>query len=533
MTNSNLYQFKFLDLPKYQPDENGKWACLGHPEIVLSFSQVNDDICDCPDGSDEPGTAACPGNWFYCRNEGHIPGRLPASRVNDGVCDYEICCDGSDEQGLSESLNNSGIEHKCENRCAQMHKEYLEKIQKQQAMLKSADANRQKLVKKAAELKASIKKELDIKMQKLASLQSDLSKKEKALKDVELAQAEVLKQRKSDPNFQQKQPELIIKAKETLDSISRAHKASLDSITKLNSEIAVLSNIIETMKKEYNPNFNDPAVKQAIRDYEEYMSNIRTPEAQQQQQQQQQESYTTLQQLESVPKLISDLESFKVPTPKKPNLRAMIIKALGPKAEELLKKFKVWLAENGLYTGTSFSSDDEENPEDDQYSEVNIHKNIVKKARTEVEELEKQLSEIRSDYDSVYGPGDILRSLKDSCVSNNLGEYIYEFCFYGGASQKSTKDNSVVNLGKFAKVTYDDPANKLVLEYENGAKCWSGPIRRVTVSLDCGKNNEILQVTEPERCEYFMRGTSPAACSEYREEDDSKIEKLLTIKDEL
>lgn len=495
----------------------------------MSFSQVNDDICDCPDGSDEPGTAACSGNWFYCPNEGHIPGRLPAWRVNDGVCDYEICCDGSDEKGLSESLKKAGIEHKCENRCAQMHKEYLEKLQKQQAMLKSADANRQKLVKKAAELRAGLKKELDVKMQKLGTLQSDLSKKEKALKDAEQAQAELLKQKKSDPKFQQKQPELIVKAKEALDTISKSHRASLDSITKLNSEIATLSNIIETMKKEYNPNFNDPAVKQAIKDYEEFMSKVRTPEAQQQQQQQQQESYTTLQMLESVPKLVSDLESFKVPVPKEPTLGAMIVKAIG---EERLNRFKLWLAEHGLYFSSSFSYGTDE-AEDDQYSEVNIHKNIVKKAKTEVEELEKQLSEIRSDYESVYGPGDILRSLKDSCVSNNLGEYVYEFCFYGGASQKSTKDNSVVNLGKFSKVVYDDPANTLVLEYENGAKCWSGPIRRATVSLTCGKNNEILQVTEPERCEYFIRGTSPAACSEYREEDNGKIEKLLTIKDEL
>ncbi|KAL0460530.1 UNVERIFIED_CONTAM: Glucosidase 2 subunit beta [Sesamum latifolium] len=49
-------------------------------------SQLNDDFCDCPDGSDEPGTSACPNGKFYCKNAGHIPVLLYSSRVNDGIC---------------------------------------------------------------------------------------------------------------------------------------------------------------------------------------------------------------------------------------------------------------------------------------------------------------------------------------------------------------------------------------------------------------------------------------------------------------
>ncbi|GMI84201.1 PRIORITY IN SWEET LIFE 4 [Hibiscus trionum] len=60
----------------------------------FSKSQLNDDFCDCPDGTDEPGTSACPAAKFYCKNAGHIPKFLFSSRVNDGICD---CCDGSDE----------------------------------------------------------------------------------------------------------------------------------------------------------------------------------------------------------------------------------------------------------------------------------------------------------------------------------------------------------------------------------------------------------------------------------------------------
>lgn len=61
------------------------WTCLDGSKVI-SWSAVNDDYCDCPDGSDEPGTGACPDTKFYCRNEGHIGAFIPSSRVGDGLC---------------------------------------------------------------------------------------------------------------------------------------------------------------------------------------------------------------------------------------------------------------------------------------------------------------------------------------------------------------------------------------------------------------------------------------------------------------
>ncbi|QLG73965.1 hypothetical protein HG535_0F04770 [Zygotorulaspora mrakii] len=82
----------------YQPIEGtgGKWACLNDPQKLIDISRINDGICDCTDGSDEPGTGSCgdKGPSFYCANEGFLPRYISQSMVNDGVCD---CCDCSDE----------------------------------------------------------------------------------------------------------------------------------------------------------------------------------------------------------------------------------------------------------------------------------------------------------------------------------------------------------------------------------------------------------------------------------------------------
>ena len=72
---------------------------------TLSVSKLNDDYCDCTDGTDEPGTSACShlSSQFYCVNENHKVKFIRTSRVDDLICD---CCDGSDE--------STGI---CENTC--------------------------------------------------------------------------------------------------------------------------------------------------------------------------------------------------------------------------------------------------------------------------------------------------------------------------------------------------------------------------------------------------------------------------------
>lgn len=69
---------------KYTP-KGDTWTCLDG-SATIPWKAVNDDYCDCKDGSDEPGTSACPNSIFYCSNVGHLGSVIPSSRVNDGLC---------------------------------------------------------------------------------------------------------------------------------------------------------------------------------------------------------------------------------------------------------------------------------------------------------------------------------------------------------------------------------------------------------------------------------------------------------------
>ena len=188
----------------YQPKDDKSWNCLDGSRIIR-FLQINDDYCDCADGSDEPGTAACShGPGYHCANVGYRAIDLPSSRVNDGICD---CCDGSDE------YDGTSAPQPCVNTCAALGRAELELRKSEAELHKKGAAKRADMISKGKHLKAE-REQRKIELNKRrADIEAIKAEKEELKRQAEAAEAEALEFYKE----QQRELEETKKAAEEAD----------------------------------------------------------------------------------------------------------------------------------------------------------------------------------------------------------------------------------------------------------------------------------------------------------------------------
>lgn len=168
----------------YAPGET--FTCLDG-QLTIKFTQVNDDFCDCADGSDEPGTSACANGRFFCENTGHISKSIPSSRVNDGICDPE-CCDGSDEYASKAE---------CVNNCDELGNEERHRQKVYADLLKRGSLVRAEMSKKGKALKEEHGARLETiqqSIQQAEALRLEREKIKKAAEEQESAALETYKQ---------------------------------------------------------------------------------------------------------------------------------------------------------------------------------------------------------------------------------------------------------------------------------------------------------------------------------------------------
>ncbi|CAG7921039.1 unnamed protein product [Penicillium olsonii] len=526
------------------------FTCISNPSIKIPFSAVNDDFCDCPDGSDEPGTAACahisrnspltvadrPGNsdldialglpGFYCKNKGHRPSYVPFQRINDGICDYEMCCDGSDEWARVGGT-------KCEDRCKEIGKQWRKEEEKNQKSMTAALKKKKDLLVDAGRQQ----KEIEVHIAEL---------------EAEIQGAEVKEQGlQADLQLAQEQDQKVVrtgKGKGKLSAFSTLAKGRVEELRnalvdvrrqrdETRDRVKELEDILAKVKVEYNPNFNDEGVKRAVRSYEDYAARDQSTEDSNGAVNRDLDEITKVdgaengvnwEHWENEDEGCPDSDIGKVslqPLCHQQLTNGMVVYVLAAYLPPSLVNFiegkvvsvKSYLQENGILPKPT-----EESSSDSKA--VTQAREALQEAQDSLSSLKNKLRDQRADLEQDYGTASIFRALKGVCISQDAGEYTYEHCFLESTKQNQRKGGSSVSMGKFSNVgtTLVEEVNeagevinveKTVIEYTRGQSCWNGPNRSTKVILECGEENRILKTAEEEKCVYAMLVTSPAVCA--------------------
>ncbi|KAJ2270651.1 hypothetical protein EV176_004239, partial [Coemansia sp. RSA 451] len=236
---------------RYEPSSDNMFACLDGSQRI-PFGRVNDDYCDCADGSDEPGTSACPNGTFFCANAGHVPGTLSASRVNDGVCDYDVCCDGSDEW---DSLI------KCPNRCAEIGAKRRDDEEKLALANDAGMRKLQELVAQGRELRQTKSAELEHKRAELAKAEQEYSVAEAHKNELEQIQ------RDHETHNANTMQQLTT---EYLEPVVQYRKELAAQLHILRAHRDTLIRLLKAVRDGHNVEFNDEAVAKVVHEYGEY-----------------------------------------------------------------------------------------------------------------------------------------------------------------------------------------------------------------------------------------------------------------------
>lgn len=180
--------------------------------------------------------------------------------MNDGVCDYELCCDGSDEWAGA-----GGV--KCEDKCAGIGKEWrrLDEIRTRAAQ--EAMKKKKELLKQSKALKADVE-------DSIRKLETEISTQEVKVEELKKKYEDVERREKgrvvSSKGKGSKVTILAGLAKARVEELRETLVGLVGKRDALREKVKELEGILATFKEEYNPNFNDEGVKRTVKAWEDY-----------------------------------------------------------------------------------------------------------------------------------------------------------------------------------------------------------------------------------------------------------------------
>ncbi|XP_015578681.1 glucosidase 2 subunit beta isoform X1 [Ricinus communis] len=472
-------------------------------------AQLNDDFCDCPDGTDEPGTSACPQGKFYCHNVGHLPISLPSSRVNDGICD---CCDGNDEYDGKV---------KCRNTCWEAGKVARDKLQKKIDMYKEGATLRKKEIEQAKQAIANDEKEL-LKLKNEKKTLKILVKQLKAHKE-QIEKAEEKERLEKDK--EEKTKKVSADKDEAGDKSDNDQKGSFSS----SNDNIRLSNESTLDKQEKDEYENMESLSNDASESTEGLSR--------------EELGRLVASRWTGGKAGSEADGFgsnnnrggSTETSESTNYEVYDNNndkksSIGNDLDSSKSKYKSHLEEQKDLSGknTLGSSSWLEKIKDtvrNILDLVNVSPPPVDKldadhirkeyddATTRLSDVEAKISTLTEKLKHDFGTEKEFYRLYDQCFETKQDKYVYKVCPFKEATQEEGYHKT--QLGEWEKF---ENSYRIML-FSNGQGCWNGPERSLKVKLRCGLKTELTDVDEPSRCEYAALMTTPVLCLEGKLEE--------------
>jgi protein kinase C substrate 80K-H len=450
--------------------------------------------------------------------------------VNDGVCDHDICCDGSDE-----FAHVGGVQ--CENRCNAIGKEYR-RLEEERRQSKERSAKRRRtLAKEARELRRRVEAKVTALKAELQGLEIKKGEMQKKYEEVERSERNKVVKVEGQGG---KIGVLVGLAKTRVSELRNALDKVLDQRDDLQDRVDQLEDILTKFKEEYNPNFNDEGVKAAVKGWEDYaaaqagekQSEITDADILEMLKEDSETSGINWAEFENSDASDVDVGMSPKPEDSSPppgwltnavyNWEAYLPSPVNDFIRDKINVLRIWAIDNGILADNRSGAGESRL--------VTAAREALDAVKNDISSRTSSLEEQQRDLEKDYGTDDIFRALKGKCVSSDVGEYEYELCWMDRTKQKSKKGHGNTNMGDFVRIDKEladeeeradgkslGKGERMVLRYENGQGCWNGPNRRTDVWLTCGETDELWRVSESEKCVYKMEVGTPAACEDVQE----------------
>lgn len=450
----------------------------------MSPNVVNDDYCDCNDGSDEPGTGACGGQdatLFFCINEGGSSERIYTSRVNDLVCD---CCDGSDETTV-----------RCPNTCAEEGAREREARRLRAEMLTEAINLRNQASQDGAAARLGWLEDIKRLESELPALQATHDAAQAAKVEAEEEKRKLEQAQKEEEEKAKAAEEAAKAAEEAAEAAEETDKAA-EETGKAAEESAAPAETQKEAKASEEASAGETESSK-VSEYAQWMEGAEESLSQkadsgavkgdQDGKEGKVSEYATW--MEGAEDTLADEGYDEEDYDGEEGLD-------GPHGDE--SEFEL----SSIASQAKSADAKEADP-------LDAIRDTFKAAQTARNKNMEETRNIKKKVELIEGK-EAYATLMDKTLERKIGEYTYKISFFNNAKQEYTA------LGNWEKWTGSNTAL-----FDGGAQCWNGPKRSLEVTFECSIANEIKEVHEPSRCAYAASVGTPAACT------DAELEGLL------